>query len=377
MRERGFDVVAISSPGPELDAFGEREGVRVVGVPMPRRITPLRDLASLLRLWRALSELNPDIVHAHTPKGGLLGMLAGTLAGAPVRIYHMRGLPLMTATGFKAVLLTATEKVSCALAHEVLCVSHSLRDVALERRLCGPDRIRVLGAGSGQGVDARGRFDPARSAGARERVRAELGIPTDALVYGFIGRIVRDKGIVELAEAWPQLREQLPTAHLVLAGVREPQDPVPPEVLKVFERDPRVHELGFRSDTPAVYSALDVVVLPTYREGFPNVPLEAASMGLPVIATRIPGCVDAVSDGRTGILVEPRDARDLAAAMRGYALAPDLRRRHGEAGRQRVLRRFERTRVWASIAECYDRVLHREPHAGVARCEPPPETGSC
>ena len=363
MRERGFEVVAISSPGPELDAFGQRESVRVVGVPMPRRITPLRDLASVLRLWRTLTDLSPDIVHAHTPKGGLLGMIAGTMAGVPVRIYHMRGLPLMTATGLRAVLLTATEKVSCALAHEVLCVSHSLREVALERGLCPPDRIRVLGAGSGQGVDARGRFDPARSAGERARVRAELGIPSDALVYGFVGRIVRDKGIVELAEAWQRVREEVPSAHLILAGVREAKDPVPASTMGMFERDPRVHELGFCGDTPALYSALDVVVLPTYREGFPNVPLEAAAMGIPVIATRIPGCVDAVLDGETSILVAPRNASDLAAAMEHYAAEPELRARHGQAGRHRALHEFDRPRVWSRIADLYDRTLECAGHA--------------
>jgi glycosyltransferase involved in cell wall biosynthesis len=358
LRERGVQVSLVSSPDANLEAFAARLGVPAHGVQMPRRITPLRDLGAVLRLRRHLRALRPDVVHAHTPKGGLLGMLGAWLAGVPVRVYHMRGLPLMGAQGVRRRLLWCTERVSCALAHRVICVSHSLREVALREGLCAPERITVVAGGSGQGVDAGGRFHPERQApGTRDAVRARMGIPGDAVVAGFVGRLVRDKGVVELYEAWRALRERIPSLHLLLVGPFESEDPVPPEVRRGFEQDARVHLSGMDWDTPPYYAAMDLLVLPTYREGFPNVPLEAAAMGLPVVATRVPGCVDAVADGRTGTLVPARDAAALAEAIGGYAEDPALRRAHGQAGRARVEAQFRQEVVWEGIFAEYARLL--------------------
>src|SRR5690606_1224468 len=171
--------------------------------------------------------------------------------------------------------------------------------------------------GSGNGVDARGRFDPGRlDPGTRERVRERLGIPTGATVVGYVGRIVRDKGVVELVQAWSELRETHPDLHLLIVGPFEPQDPVPEAVARRLREDPRIHPVGLDWNTPPLYTAMDVVALPSYREGFPNVPLEAAAMELAVVATRIPGCVDAVVDGCTGTLVPPRDSCTRAGRLR-------------------------------------------------------------
>jgi glycosyltransferase involved in cell wall biosynthesis len=358
LRQDGFEVHALSSPGPELEAFRDGEGVRVYGIEMRRRITPLRDLRAVAAIVRVLKRVDPRIVHAHTPKGGLLGMIAAALAGVPVRIYHMRGLPMMGATGPRRLLLRWTEMIACRLAHRVLCVSRSLREVAIDERLCPAEKIVVLGGGSGQGVDAAERFDPDRLGNAVGReTRSRLGIPASAAVVGFVGRLVRDKGIVELAEAWSELRTRLPEAHLLLVGPWEPQDPVPAEVQARLESDPRVHLAGMDWDTPALFAAMDLVLLPSYREGFPNVPLEAAAMRLPVVATRIPGCVDAVQDGVTGTLVPPRDSRALAEAALAYMRDPDLRRRHGEAGRRRVLLEFRREVIWGALHREYMELL--------------------
>ena len=357
MRRLGLDVAAVSSGGPELEAFGSAHGIDTHAVDMPRRITPLADVAALRTLVRVLRRVRPTIVHSHTPKGGLLGMIAAAIARVPVRIYHMRGLPLMEATGAKRVLLTLSERTSCALAHRVFCVSHSIRDVAIERGICPPGKIVVLAGGSGQGVDATGRFDPARHPDARDRRRAALGIPADAFVVGFIGRIVRDKGVIELEQAWRLLRERVPRARLLLVGPIEPQDPVPPDVLARLRADERVVMPGVDYDTPALYAAMDVVALPSYREGFPNVPLEAAAMERPVVASRVPGCTDAVVDGETGRLVPVRDAAALAAAILEYAADPALRERHGRNARARVLRDFRRERIWDAVAAEYRRLL--------------------
>lgn len=358
MKARSFDIHAISSEGPELEAFGASEDVEVRAINMPRRITPGSDLKAVLNILRELRRLRPAIVHAHTPKGGLLGMIAAWLHDAPVRVYHMRGLPLMGATGLRRFLLWATEWMSCRLAHQVLCVSHSLREVAVDAGVCPGAKIKVLLGGSGNGVDAAGRFNP-ETVGPETRgeTRTRLGLPANALVIGFVGRVVRDKGVVELAAAWRELREQYPHLHLLIVGPWEREDAVPAETEVLLAEDPRVRVTRNDWNTPPLYMAMDLVALPTYREGFPNVPLEAAAMRLPVVATRIPGCIDAVKDRETGLLVPPRDAAALANALRRYLEDSDLRQRHGSTAREWVLREFCQERVWDALHDEYRRLL--------------------
>lgn len=351
---------ALSSPGEMLDQFAAREGIPVHHLEMARRITPLRDLATTARLWWWLQKVRPDIVNAHTPKGGLLGMVGAWLARVPVRVYHMHGLPLMTATGLRRKLLRWAERVSCLLAHQVFCVSASLRDAAVSEGLCRPDKMAVLHHGSINGVAAETSFNPSVvGAPARAATRGRHGIPLDAEVIGFVGRVVRDKGLIELVEAWQTLRAERPQLHLLVVGTLEPEDPLPPAVEQLMRTDPRIHLAGFSSDTPPLYAAMDVFVLPTYREGFPVAPMEAAAMGLPVVATEVPGCVDAVHDGVTGTLVPSRDPAALEDALRRYLLDPELRRRHGRAGRDRMLREFRQDDIWAALYAEYLRLLRQ------------------
>jgi glycosyltransferase involved in cell wall biosynthesis len=356
-KRKGFDVHALSSPGEALDEFARDTQVGVNSAVMPRRITPLIDLAAIWRIARVIRQLRPTIVDAHTPKGGLLAMISATLCRVPVRIYHQHGLPLMTATGVKRRILRWTERTACRLAHQVICVSESIREVAITEGLCPPEKIKVLKQGSIDGVDT-DRFNPARvSTESAQRVRARYQIPQGALVMGFVGRIVRDKGLIELAQSWRVLREEWPSLHLLVAGPFESQDPIPADVEAMMRRDPRIHIAGMVYDMPSVYRALDLLVLPTYREGFPVAPLEAAAMEVPVIATRIPGCVDAVRDGETGLLVPVRDAEALTAAIRMYLGDPTLRRQHGGNGRDRVLREFDPETMRDALFQEYLRLL--------------------
>lgn len=328
------------------------------GVEMPRRITPFQDIGSLGRLWRYLRGLQPQIVHAHTPKGGLLGMAAARFARVPVRIYHMHGLPLLTATGLKRRLLMATERWSCRLATEILCVSPSVRTAAINLQLCRSWKIKVLLHGSCNGVDASQKFDPERiDHEVRTSTRQRLRIPADALVVGFIGRLAKAKGLVELEAAWRLLREAHPNLHLMLVGPEEPGDPPPAAVLTRFRSDRRVCVAGEDWNTPPLYRAMDVLVLPTHREGFPIVLLEAAAMALPIVATRVTGCQDAVQDGTTGTLVEPYDPDALAGGVHRYLRDPLLRQRHGGAARAWVLRDFNPEAMQRAMYEEYVRAL--------------------
>ncbi len=364
MRSRGYEVHAIAAPGARLDAFGERMGIPCHGIPMTRRIDPAGDLMALLRLWRLLRRLRPAIVHAHSPKGGLLGMLAARAAGVPGRVYSLLGLPLATATGWRRQALLWSDRIACALASRRLSVSPSLREAIARARICRADRIDVLANGSPGGVEARGHLNPAVVGQAVRRAeRRRLGIPESARVIGFVGRVARDKGIVELIEAWRLLRRDDPDLHLLIVGPMEPNDPIPVDTTEKIVTDDRVHLAGPVADPAPSYAAIDVVALPTYREGFGQVLIEAAAMRLPVVASRVVGCVDSVVDGVTGMLVPAGDAPALAAALWTYLIDPDLRQRHGEAARARALRDFEPETIFEATAALYASLL-RTAHGG-------------
>lgn len=363
MKSRGLSVDVIASPGTELDAFAAQEGAASHAVEMARSIKPLHDLPALYRLWRIFLCVRPQIVHAHTPKGGLLGTIAAFLSCVPLRIYHIHGLPFVTARGLKRSLLRWTEWISCSLSHQVFCVSASVREVAIAEGLCKADKVKVILRGSSNGVDAAANFCPERFGTMdRGRLRERYGIPADAQVLGFVGRVVRDKGIAELAESWKRLREAFRSLHLLIAGCFETQDPLPADVEQVLRSDPKIHLTGHVEDPRSLFAAMDVLVLPTYREGLPVVPLEAAAMELPVVATRIPGCIEAVVDGVTGTLVPVHDAGELTEAIRKYLECPELRRRHGRAGRERVLRDFRPEDIWREIYGQYMECLREHVH---------------
>ena len=319
---------------------------------------PAEDMLSLYRLWRLLRRIRPKILHTHTAKAGFLGMIAASLAGVPIRIYTINGLAIRTQGSWSRLVLRTTEWMACALATEVLCVSRSVRRFVVRSRFCPSGKCRTLGDGGSHGVDVK-KFNPeVYGVASRVAVRKQHGIPEDALVVGYIGRIVPAKGINELALAWNMLREKFPELRLLVCGYCERDHPMNPMFLEKLRSDPRVH---FTSDRvvhmPPMYAALDISVLPTHCEGLPNVVLEAGAMRIPTVATRVPGCVDAIRNGSTGLIVEPKDPEALAEAVQYLVENPRCRARMGIAAREFVTRRFSENRISGLVLQEYERLL--------------------
>jgi glycosyltransferase involved in cell wall biosynthesis len=347
LASHGFDVNAVSSPGAGLDKLGRIPGVTTHAIAMRRPPHPLRDLLSLIALVVLMIRLRPRIVHAHTPKAGLLAMMASTLVRVPVRLYSIHGLPLITRHGWRRKLLEFTERMACFLSTRVYCVSPSVEAMVKDLRLCDRAKLSTPGDGSCAGVDL-DRFKPQEDDPERRRkVRAAYGIPShDVPLLCYVGRIARDKGIETLAGTWQVLAGEFPGLHLLACGAADPTDPVPATALVLLRSHPRVHMTdGCIADMPSVYAASDICVLPTLREGLSQVALESGAMQLPMVGTRIPGLVDAVEDGVTGLLVPPGDPTALAGAIRRLIEDQALRRRLGIAGRHFVSTRFSDTRV--------------------------------
>ena len=359
MRARGWRVTLVTGPDPRLAAVAAREGVEAVAVPIAREIAPAADARTLAALVPLLRRLRPDVVNASTPKAGLLGMLAARAAGVPARVYVLRGLRLETATGARRRILATTERAAAACAHRVVPVSPSLGRRAVEMGLVPARKLVSVGAGSSNGIAA-ARFadpDPAAIADLRERLSLPAGTP----VVGFVGRFTRDKGIAELVEAFDLLRATRPDLRLLLVGAPEPGDPVAPGVLARIAADPAIRAPGFLPDPAASYALMSVFAFPSRREGFPNVPLEAAAAGLPVVAARATGSVDAVVDGETGRLVPLGDARALADALGRYLDDPGLAAAHGAAGQRRAHDDFAPERIWDGLDALYRRLLADRP----------------
>jgi glycosyltransferase involved in cell wall biosynthesis len=356
MREQGFHVHVICSPGNGLDVVEQREGVKSVAVCIPREMEPIRDLKALIRLVNVLRRLRPDIVNASTPKAGLLGMLAAAIVGVPVRIYTLRGLRAETARGAIRALLHVSERIASACAHRVLAVSTSLAREYHERGLADSKKVRVLGAGSSNGVDT-GRFGNIRLEDDAEQLRTRYAIPASAPVIGFVGRLTKDKGIIELFETYERVLVRFPNTRLLLVGDFEEGDPVPPRYVDLIQHHPQVVRTGRIEDSAPLYQLMDVLAFPSYREGFPNVPLEAGASGIPIVGFRVTGVVDAVIDGETGTLVKAGQVDEFSESIARYLTDPRLKQTHGDAGRRRATKLFQPERLWRALLDEYEHLL--------------------
>jgi glycosyltransferase involved in cell wall biosynthesis len=373
LKANGFDPALLSGPGKELEKIGAEE--TIYSVAMKREIAPRHDLHALLEIFRLLRRVRPMICNSGTPKAGLLVGLAAWLTRVPCRVYTLRGLRLETATGWKRRILTLTEKITCFTAHRVICVSESLRERAIALKLVARSKTVLLGSGSSNGVNPN-RFEPtpekiALAAGLREK----LGIHPDQPVIGFAGRFTRDKGLPELVTAFLSIRKERPEAILLLIGNYENGDPVPKDIQNAIDSQPGIRRIEFTSQIELYYLVMNLFVLPTHREGFPNTVLEAQAAGLPVITTDATGAVDAVVDGITGLIIPVGDASKLTEATLSLLSNPLKMQSMGQRGRERILREFRNETLWEALVSLYKMLLQERgyplpaaPCVGTMRC---------
>lgn len=343
---REYEVVAVSTPDELLDVVGRREGVRTIGVPMERHISLLKDLKSLWRMWRVLRREKPDMIHSMTPKAGLISMMAGWLAGVPVRVHTFTGLVWPTSTGLKRRVLMATDWLTCACATHVIPEGEGVKSDLLNHHITRKP-IKVLGYGNVMGIDL-DKFKPI-AATSEER---------QGFTFVFVGRIVRDKGINELVAAFDRLYREHPDVRLVLVGRREDNlDPVSSDTLKRIEQGDGIEAVGSQSDVRPFYAAADALVFPSYREGFPNVVIEAGAMGLPSIVTDINGSREIIINGQNGVIVPPQEEQALYEAMKNFVENPEVVSALARNARSLIASRYEQRYVRQCLYDFYHDIL--------------------
>jgi glycosyltransferase involved in cell wall biosynthesis len=369
--ERGYEVWGAALPDSGCSVEAEAEGLRFQPVPMSRRFGVLEDLRGLIALYRFFRREDFDVVEASTLKAEFLATVAAWLARVPLRVVTLRALPYELNYGLVGIVIKNMIRVACRLSHQVLPICHEIRERCEKDNLCNIDKVRVVLAGSSNGVDLR-RFtltDELRDEGREIRQRA--GFPDDAIVVGIVARLKIEKGLCELIEAFRSLEDRWPQLRLLVVGDFETmQDPVPPDVEDVIRNHPRIHFAGLQGRTDPYYAAMDVLALPTHREGFGNVIIEASAMELPVITCDTMGCREAAADGESGILVPVGDAEALAVAIERLLADEALRTRLGQQGRRRIEELFDQQEFWPALEAVYRGLL------GACRLPLPQERGT-
>lgn len=358
LQEAGYQVVGISAPGPEVRTL-EAASIRHIPVPMTRNLTPGADLAALWRLYRVLRREGFAIVHTHTAKAELLGQVAARLAGVPLVVNTFRGVYHhrdMHPLGRRFFVTLA--RVAARFADVLLAQSGEHLETAVGEGICPREKIRLLG----NGIDV-ARFDRSRlESEVLEAKRHELGLPAGAPVVGFVGRLVAEKGILELLETARIVRETVPAVRFLLVGPRDEDkaDGLAPTVADEYGVAETCIFTGMRQDMPALYALMNVFALPSHRESFPRSPMEASAMGVPCVVSDVPGCRETVEPGLNGLRVPLGDVQALAGAILDLLADGEKARRMGEEGRRLALASFDEKLVFERVKAEYARLLQEK-----------------
>ncbi|MGM9709312.1 MAG: glycosyltransferase family 4 protein [Prevotella sp.] len=357
MRKEGYDMVAVSSPGRELDSLREDDGFKCIEVPMERHISFFRDFVSLIRMIRVMVREKPYLVHSMTPKAGMICMIAAWLSRVPIRVHTFTGLVWPTATGLKRRILMATDWLTCACATHIIPEGQGVKNDLQSHITKKP--MKVLGYGNCRGVDMIF-FDPTRFSKVYQQ-ECEKKQTGKEFTYLFVGRIVKDKGINELVEAFTKLTEKYTGLKLILVGSYEEKlDPVDEVTHQRIINNTSIVNTGemYGDDLLKLYVDADCFVMPSYREGFPNVVLEAGAMGLPQIVTDINGSREIIIEGENGVIVPPRNTEALYLAMERMLKDKDARKRMAEQARSMIESRFEKRFVQGCQIEFYKEIMN-------------------
>ena len=349
-----FQVIAVSSEKNYLERIGEREKVGTYHLEMTRKITPIHDLISVVKMYFFLKKTKPFIVHTHTPKAGMVGMFAAKLAGVPIRLHTVAGLPLLETSGTKRKVLDWVEKQTYSCATKVYPNSNALRAIITQNKYCSLNKLHVIANGSTNGIDT-AHFDS--SLFSEEEIsnrKKKLGIQPNDFVFIFVGRIVADKGVNELLAAFSQLNKEASKVKLLLVGPLEQDlNPLSFETIKEIDTNSNVISVGYQNDVRPFFAVSNCLVFPSYREGFPNVVMQAGAMNIPSIVTNINGCNEIILDNQNGLLIPVKNEKAILQAMKNIHSDTDLCMKLKQNARQLIVSRYEQHVVWNAILEEY------------------------
>jgi len=310
-----FDITIVSSNKSELEKLGKKQGVKTFCLPLTRKITPFKDIIAIFKLYFFLKREKPKIVHSHTPKAGFVGMTASFFAGVPIRMHTVAGLPLMETKFIKKKVLIFIEKLTYLFASNIYSNSQKLMEYILSKKFCSEKKIKTLANGSSNGIDTK-YFSDNISTNNKNKLLNTLKILKNDFVFCYVGRVVKDKGINELISAFNELNLKNKNCKLIIVGKIENEiDPISKISMGIIKKNKNIILTGFKNDVRPYLSIGNCFVFPSYREGFPNVLMQAGAMDLPCIATNINGCNEIIQDNINGLLIPPKNIHALVKAM--------------------------------------------------------------
>jgi len=358
MQSNGFDVLTVSADGKELAAI-RNAGISHQTINLTRKISPIADTIALWKMIQLIKSFKPDIVHTHTPKAGLIGMMAAYICKVPIKLHTVAGLPVMEAQGLKKSLLILTEKITCFCANNVYPNSNGLMDFMINNFRSFKHKFKVLGKGSTNGIITKHYSLTPELSELATQLKSKYNFQPSDFVFCFIGRLVGDKGINELINVFDHLSKNN-NCKLLLVGMQEPElDPLSANCLEIIQNNKNIISLGYQDDVRVAIAASNVFVFPSYREGFPNVVMQAQSMGVPCIVSDINGCNELVTHQESGLIVPVKNETALQEAM--YILMNDIEKckSFSSIARENILQHYEQSQVWNYILKEYKQLLSK------------------
>ena len=355
-----YDIVGISSEGQLLDEVKQREGIKTIEVNMERGISPLKDLTSLYKLYKILKTEKPVIVHSITPKAGLLTMLSGKMAGVPIRIHTFTGLIFPTRKGMVQKLLISMDKLLCSAATHIYPEGEGVRKDLINYKITSKS-LKVIGNGNVNGIDLK-YFSPDQVTEEQKTLlKKELNIEEEDFVFVFVGRLVGDKGINELVKAFSLINKKENSqrhSKLLLVGPLEQElDPLHPDTLEEIENNPDIISVGFQKDVRPYFAISDALAFPSYREGFPNVVMQAGAMELPSIVSDINGCNEIIIENQNGVIVPVKNSEKLGEAMERMKSDTDYYQKLKMNARPMIEARYEQSVIWDALLSEYKKLI--------------------